>query len=104
MATAIISSLALQKTVQDLKDGVYSQSSVSPSRQRLIYRGKELQDHVTLSDAGLLDGVVVHLVERMLPRPSEGMCFALHGLEISERETSAVTFALLECTASTPTS
>lgn len=69
----VIIAVCIQATIKELKDGVHTKSGVAPGRQRLIYQGKELQDHVTLADAKLSDGCVIHIVERMLARTSEGV-------------------------------
>lgn len=41
-----------QATVDSVKAQVAQAAGIAPHRQRLIWNGRELQDHVTLSDAG----------------------------------------------------
>lgn len=48
-------SASAETLVRDLKLKVEEVTSVWPSKQRLIYRGKVLQDDQTLADAGLPD-------------------------------------------------
>ena len=40
-------------------------------RQRLIYRGRVLQNHTTLEENALEDGHTIHLVERNPDAPRE---------------------------------
>ena len=66
--------------MKDLKEEVQGKVNVVPARQRLIWRGRELADHEVLQEAGLKDGSLMHLVERMLaPAPAPEGAAAPHG-------------------------
>ena len=51
-------------SVMDFKRAVSPQMNVPVDRQRLIYRGRVLKDDHKLSDYGIDDGMVLHLVVR----------------------------------------
>eukprot|EP00892_Ulva_mutabilis_P010765 jgi/Ulvmu1/8060/UM004_0297.1 len=64
--------IPLHETIGTLKDKVSSASGIAAARQRLIYKGKEVHNHVQLAAAGLADGSVIHLVERLIAPASAG--------------------------------
>ncbi|OQR86411.1 ubiquitin family protein [Achlya hypogyna] len=57
--------------VATLKSVVRNKSGVEEGRQRLIYRGRVLEDEMTLGDAKLEDGHTVHLFVRQVAAPPE---------------------------------
>lgn len=67
----------LQETIGALKDKVEAASGIVAARQRLIYKGKEVHNHVQLAAAGLSDGSVMHLVERLIAPAPEGVSMSL---------------------------
>lgn len=52
-------------TVEDLKSKIEEKEGVPPDQQRLIYVGKELQDHFLMMDYDISKGSTLHLVLRM---------------------------------------
>lgn len=50
--------------IEDLKERVQEATTVSASRQRLIYRGRVLLDENTVRDYNIEDGHTVHMVAR----------------------------------------
>jgi len=57
--------------VRQLKGAIAPQSGVDADRQRLIYRGRVLNDSDTLPSWGLDDGHTVHMVQRQNNQPDE---------------------------------
>ncbi|KAI8988889.1 hypothetical protein BDB01DRAFT_833925 [Pilobolus umbonatus] len=55
------------KTVLDLKEAIAQQTDVPTDRQRLIYSGRVLKDHDTLSNCKISDGNTVHMVKGSQP-------------------------------------
>jgi hypothetical protein len=53
------------ETVEDLKDRIHDKEGISADQQRLICKGKQLQDESQLSSCGLSNGCTVHLVLRL---------------------------------------
>lgn len=51
-------------TVIDLKSRIHDVTSISVDRQRLIYRGRVLQDESSVRDYNIEDGHTVHMVAR----------------------------------------
>lgn len=60
--------------IRDLKDKVEIILNVSPSAQRLVFRGKTLTDETSLEEAGITDGAKIHLMVKKgeLSSPSLG--------------------------------
>lgn len=52
------------ESVESLKQKISATCSVPPPQQRLIYKGRMLQDGQTLQACGIEDKVVVHLFAR----------------------------------------
>ncbi|KAG8720368.1 hypothetical protein FRC09_009674 [Ceratobasidium sp. 395] len=61
--------IALSKTVLNLKQAIAEKSDVSADRQRLIYSGRVLKDEDTLSTYKVQNGHTVHMVKGA-PKPS----------------------------------
>ena len=57
-------------SVRDLKSIVKNEAEIDEDRQRLIYRGRVLQDEAKLSDYCIEDRHVVHLVVRPVASPA----------------------------------
>lgn len=55
-----------ESSVKDFKDQIASDVNIPSDKQRLIFKGKVLQDDKKLSEYGV-DGCVIHLVERKPP-------------------------------------
>lgn len=55
-----------ESTVKEFKDQIASDVNIPSDKQRLIFKGKVLQDDKKLSEYGV-DGCVIHLVERKPP-------------------------------------
>jgi hypothetical protein len=51
--------------VWDLKLGVEAAEGIPPAEQRLIYRGRQLSDDLTLQEAGVNHDAIIHLVLRL---------------------------------------
>ncbi|XP_037802176.1 ubiquitin-like protein 4A [Penaeus monodon] len=60
--------------IRDLKDKVEIILNVSPSSQRLVFRGKTLTDETSLEEAGITDGAKIYLMVKKgeLSSPSLG--------------------------------
>jgi ubiquitin C len=61
-----------ENTVRELKEEIYQilmengESGLPPREQRIIFSGKQLEDHRTLADYGILNHGTVHIVRRLL--------------------------------------
>ena len=51
-------------SVDDLKEEIEKKSSIPPTKQRLIYRGKVLKSDKKLKDYSISDGSTVHFIVR----------------------------------------
>ncbi|GFR66346.1 poly [ADP-ribose] polymerase [Elysia marginata] len=54
-----------EMSISQLKDLIYGRDGVPQDTQRLIYKGKQLEDFRTLRDCGADCGAVFHLVQRL---------------------------------------
>lgn len=72
-------------TVKEFKEHISSDVNIPPEKQRLIFKGKVLQDDKKLSEYGA-DGCVIHLVERKPTVPGS------QGLNATEFTTSVCPF------------
>ncbi|KAJ8063708.1 hypothetical protein OCU04_007573 [Sclerotinia nivalis] len=52
-------------TIEMLKDRISKKEGIPADQQRLIFGGKQLQDHDTLWDCNIREGVTIHLVLRL---------------------------------------
>ena len=52
--------------IRDLKAKLQSETGLIPTRQRIIFRGKMLQENDLLSDYNVEDGHALHLVARFV--------------------------------------
>uniref|UniRef100_A0A7S2S5R3 Ubiquilin n=1 Tax=Mucochytrium quahogii TaxID=96639 RepID=A0A7S2S5R3_9STRA len=57
-------------TVRELKSKIEGQANMPPSQQKLIYRGRIMNDDSTLEHYGIADGDAVHLVQGVAPQES----------------------------------
>ncbi|KAI9020867.1 ubiquitin-related domain-containing protein [Phycomyces nitens] len=65
----VIARLSPDDTVATLKKRIYQQQSAYPvGRQRLLIRGKVLADNKKLSDYGVADATVIHLMLSAAPK------------------------------------
>jgi hypothetical protein len=55
----------LNDRVSDLKEKIRFKSGIIPNQQTLTYRGKVLQDNMTLSDCGIQRDSVVVMIARV---------------------------------------
>ena len=58
-----------QSTVLELKKLLEEKTQTPEGRQRLIYRGRVLQNHTTLAENSLENGHTIHMVERSPDAP-----------------------------------
>ena len=58
--------VAANISVRDLKAKLQSQTGLVPTMQRIIFRGKMLQENALLSDYDVEDGHALHLVARFV--------------------------------------
>jgi parkin len=56
--------VAPHETVADLKDKINANFGVMPTRQRLVFSGKNISDTLTLGDCGIQDDSAVWMVEQ----------------------------------------
>lgn len=54
-----------EDTVDDMKAQIYDLEGIVADQQRFIYDGKQLEDGCRLSNYGLTEGSLVHLVLRL---------------------------------------
>ncbi|CAO3609960.1 unnamed protein product [Mucor hiemalis] len=60
-------------TVSQLKQRIYQQQSSLPvNRQKLLIKGKVLADQKTLSEVGVAEGAVIHLMVTAAPASTSG--------------------------------
>jgi hypothetical protein len=52
-------------TTLDLKEAIQSREGFRPDQQRLIYNGRELQDHESIEERGIRDNALLQLVIRL---------------------------------------
>lgn len=52
-------------TVSKIKDEVYLQDNIEQGKQRLIHKGKQLEDHMALRDCGIENFSTLHLILRL---------------------------------------
>ncbi len=57
--------VALTDTVASVKAQVQDKEGIPPEQQRIIYAGQQLEDARKLSEYGIADNAVVHLVLRL---------------------------------------
>jgi uncharacterized ubiquitin-like protein YukD len=57
-------SVKLSDRVEDLKTAIQHLRGMSPDQHRLIYRGQELANEMTLADCGITFGTMLHIVLR----------------------------------------
>lgn len=53
-------------TIDSIKSKIEDKEGVQKNEQRLIFAGKQIDDNVTLEDAGIENLATVHLVLRLL--------------------------------------
>lgn len=58
--------VAANISIRDLKAKLQSETGLVPTRQRIIFRGKMLQENALLSDYNVEDGHALHLVARLV--------------------------------------
>ena len=52
-------------SISSVKAKIHDKESVPPDEQRLIFGGKELEDHYTISHYNLMRNSTIHLVLRL---------------------------------------
>lgn len=50
------------KTIKDLKDLIQTKEGIKPKQQRLIFKGKQLEDESTLQSNGIKHESIVYIV------------------------------------------
>jgi ubiquitin len=63
--TCITVKINPQSTIDNLKSGIHEQTEILPSKQRLIFAGKQLEDGQTLNDYNVQKEHTIHLVMRL---------------------------------------
>ena len=63
--TLVISSLTSSATVESLMSLLEEKTGISPCRQRLISRGKQLEEHRTLEDYDIQSDDTIDMVQRL---------------------------------------
>mmetsp|Transcript_24690 Transcript_24690/g.59427 ORF Transcript_24690/g.59427 Transcript_24690/m.59427 type:complete len:136 (-) Transcript_24690:259-666(-) len=57
--------VTLEDDVATLKSKIQDKEGIPPDQQRLIYAGKQLEDHRTLDEYKVTEGSIMHLVLRL---------------------------------------
>jgi ubiquitin C len=55
-----------QEMIYDIKTRIWHQEGIPTDQQRLIFRGRELEDVCAVKDYGLKDNAILHLIPGML--------------------------------------
>jgi ubiquilin len=74
-------------SVESLKSRITLQTDISVEKQRLVYKGKVLQNNDTLVDYGIADGSVIHCVKINPPSSSSAASAAVAGSSSSSQLT-----------------
>ena len=87
-------------TTQDVKKRIEVQEGIAPQQQRLIFKGKTLDDSATLSQSGVTKGSLLHIIMRLntsltldIRVPSTGRTIAI---DAKPSETAQNILAMLE--------
>ena len=53
------------ESIKNIKHKIRTKENLDPSRQILIFQGKQLKDNLTVSDYNIQDGTTIHLILRL---------------------------------------